>query len=49
MENEITLLRRTVLTLLYVLAIFYVLILIRLNNQHLFSKQKTDTTAQKTV
>lgn len=49
MENEIMLFRRTVLTVVYVLVIFSVLMLIRSNNKYLFSKQKNETTVQKTV
>lgn len=48
MENQIMLMRKTVLTVIYVLVIFSVLMLIRSNNQYLFSKQKTETTVQKT-
>ncbi len=48
MENQIMLMRKTVVTVVYVLMIFSVLVLIRSNNQHLFSKQKSNTTVQKT-
>jgi hypothetical protein len=49
MENEITLARRTVLTAVYLVMIFSVLMLIRSNNKYMLSKQKTTVTVQKTI
>lgn len=48
MENQIMLMRKTVLTAIYVLVIVSVLMLIRSNNKQLFEKQKNNTTVQKT-